>query len=253
MTTARSRRGKPLLMGESEAVMLALAEVIEHRDSCTRGHCDRLAVFGVALGMAMRLSSTELTVIHRAAYLHDIGKVAVPDSVLNKPGALSEDEWQLMRTHTLRGEAICQPMEALRAVLPIIRSHHERLDGSGYPDGLRGDEIPRLARIFQFADIFDALTSDRVYNRVFTISEALDVLRSETGRRWRDPEVMAVFETLPHQQLIDAADRHVGHFATMESARQSLRSLSLAVGYAIPKPVRTVSSPAPSTTIPVPR
>src|SRR5690242_6820502 len=115
--------------GPTEAVLLSLAKVVEQRDTHIAGHCERLAFIGVALGVAMRLESRDLLALYLGGYLHDVGKVGIPDSILFKPGQLSDQEWRLMRTHPVRGEEICRPAKSLKNVLPLIRHHHERMDG----------------------------------------------------------------------------------------------------------------------------
>jgi putative two-component system response regulator len=138
----------------------------------------------------------ELLALYRGGYLHDIGKITIADSILFKHGLLSNEEWELMRQHTIRGEEICRPMKTLAPVLPIIRSHHERWDGSGYPDGLTGEKIPLLARILQVADIYDALTTARPYKPAFTHDEAIQIMMDESRRGWRDPELVLLFGQL---------------------------------------------------------
>jgi putative two-component system response regulator len=177
---------------EAESILFALAQAVEHRDRCTSGHCDRLATLSMALGSALGLHRSHILALHRGGYLHDIGKIGIPDSILFKPGPLTPEEWAVMRTHSVKGEEICRPAKTLAAVLPIIRSHHERWDGTGYPDGLRGEGIPLLARILQTADVFDALTSTRPYKAALPPAEALEVLRQEARRGWRDPNLVAV-------------------------------------------------------------
>ncbi|MEK7404057.1 MAG: HD domain-containing phosphohydrolase [Acidobacteriota bacterium] len=181
---------------EAEGILFALARAIEQRDTCTGMHCERLAVISVSLGQALGLTQLELLALYRGGFLHDIGKVSIPDAVLNKAGKLNEEEWAVMRSHTTKGEEICRPLKTLALVLPIIRSHHERWDGSGYPDGLRGEDIPLLARILQTADIYDALTSKRPYKDARSRQEALAILDEETGRGWRDPALVALFHDL---------------------------------------------------------
>ncbi len=190
---------------ETEAVLLALAHALELRDRATSGHCERLALFSLALGTALELSGEELTALYQGAYLHDIGKAALPDAILFKHGSLDEAEWALMRRHPVTGEEICRGLRSLGPVLPIIRSHHERWDGSGYPDGLAGEEIPLLARILQCADIYDALTTERPYKTAFSAEEALAVLADEAARGWRDPELVEVFLRLHPKVLADLA------------------------------------------------
>jgi putative two-component system response regulator len=178
---------------EAETILFALAQSVEKRDQYTGRHCQRLAAYSVAMGQALGLSKHDLVALYRGGYLHDIGKISVPDAVLFKKGVLNEEEWELMRQHTLRGEEICRPMKTLKPVLPIIRSHHERWDGHGYPDGLAGEEIPLLARILQVADIYDALTTARSYKQAFSHERAVAILSEEAKRGWRDPELVALF------------------------------------------------------------
>jgi cyclic di-GMP phosphodiesterase len=214
---------------DSESILLTLARTVEQRDCGTAFHCERLALFGVAMGVAMGLTGKDLLALKRGGYLHDIGKVAIPDSILFKPGALNEEERRVMQTHTLRGEAICQPLRTLQPVLPIIRSHHERWDGSGYPDGLRGDRTPLLARVLQFADIFDALTTVRPYKAAIPNPDALAIMQQQTARGWHDPHLMDLFARLPHFELQKAAlQTATGN--DEQSLRRSLARLRLAVG-----------------------
>jgi putative two-component system response regulator len=188
-------RNKALVdsLEQAETILFALARSVEHRDPSTGMHCERLAAYSLALGQALGLSKPSQLALHRGGYLHDIGKIGIPDSILFKRGLLTEQEWRIMRQHTVRGEEICRPMKTLAPVLPIIRSHHERWDGSGYPDGLRGEEIPLLARILQVADIYDALTTARPYKPAFSRSHALQIMQDEARRGWRDPELVPLF------------------------------------------------------------
>jgi len=181
---------------EAETILFALAQSIEHRDEYTAGHCQRLATYSVAIGAARGLSKRELQALYRGAFLHDIGKNPVPDSILFKKGKLTEEEWGIMRLHTVKGEEICRPMKTLSAVLPIIRNHHERWDGSGYPDGIGGEEIPVLARILQVADIYDALLTVRPYKAACTPARTLEIMKEEVQRGWRDPDLFDTFHEL---------------------------------------------------------
>jgi putative two-component system response regulator len=188
-------------MEETEAILFALARAVEQRDQLTWGHCERLALISVTLGTAMGLERQDLTTLYRGGYLHDIGKVGIPDSILFKPGKLTCAEWLVMRTHSARGEEICRHMKSLEPVLPIIRHHHERWDGTGYPDGLKGEEIPLLARMVQIADIYDALTSRRSYKEALGDEQAIGILQDEARRGWRDPKLTALFVEL-HDEVI---------------------------------------------------
>lgn len=215
---------------EAESILFALATAVEQRDPCTSGHCERLAMYAVSLGTAMQLPHPQLLALYRGGYLHDIGKIGIPDSILFKPGPLNNQEWRVMKTHTLRGEEICRPMKCLQPVLPVIRGHHERWDGSGYPDGLRGDEIPLLARVMQIADVFDALTTERPYKAALTTREALRVMQHETDAGWHDPALVELFECLPHDLLRDTAHRDSTGWNSMDAMRNSLDRLRRAVG-----------------------
>jgi putative two-component system response regulator len=214
---------------ESEAILLALSQAVELRDPNTAGHCDRLAALGVAMGIAMGLPTSNLLALHRGGYLHDIGKIGMPDSVLFKKGPLNEEDWVMMRTHTIKGEAICQPVKGLGPVLPIIRSHHERWDGSGYPDGLAGRNIPLLARVLQFADIYDALTATRCYKAAMSPSDALGVMREETERGWHDPELMRIFLGIRHDAVREASESHAQGWEDLQVMQESLENLQASI------------------------
>jgi len=180
----------------AETVLFALARAVERRDADTEDHCERIAEIGVRLGRRLGLPEEDLIAIRRAGYLHDIGKVAVPDTILLKPAPLTTDEWEVMRRHPVTGEEICSGLRSFRDVLPIIRHHHERMDGSGYPDGLRGDAIPLPARILSIVDVFDALTVARPYRRPLGRHQAIEAMRVEVRRGWWDPHVFEQFTTL---------------------------------------------------------
>ncbi|MGQ9633709.1 MAG: HD-GYP domain-containing protein [Bryobacteraceae bacterium] len=188
---------------EAESILFALAQAIEQRDAYTAGHCERLACYSVAIGMALGLPRTQLLALHRGGFLHDIGKISIPDAILHKPGPLTAAEWALVKRHPVKGEEICSEMKSLRPVLPIIRSHHERWDGSGYPDGLRGNQIPLVARVLQISDVYDALTTARPYKPALPPAEALRILTEEAKRGWRDPELVAVFGELHRTGVIE--------------------------------------------------
>ncbi len=166
------------------------------RDEGTGEHCDRLSQLGARLGQHLGLDPEAIKTLRRAGYLHDIGKIGIPDAVLLKPGKLDEAEWTIMRSHVEIGVQICAPLRTLRPVLPVIRHHHERRDGSGYPDGLSGDDIPLLARVFQVVDVFDALTNYRPYRKALSAEDALAVQREETARGWWDREVLEAFAVM---------------------------------------------------------
>jgi len=177
----------------AEAVLRTLAISIEAKDPYTEGHCERLADFARALGEPLGANEELLEALQRGAYLHDLGKIGVPERILLKPGPLTPEEREIIREHPITGERICRPLRSLRAVLPIIRHHHERWDGSGYPDGLSGEAIPVGARILQVVDVFDALTTNRPYRQALSRSEGLEVLEDETRSGWWDPRIVQAF------------------------------------------------------------
>ena len=180
----------------AESVILSLALILEARDPATKGHCDRLARYAVKLGEQLGLAEDQLKALHRGGYVHDIGKVGVADSVLLKPGVLNEAETLQMQQHTVLGEKLCGNLRSLSAVRAIVRHHHERPDGSGYPDGLRGDEIPLLASVIGVVDAYDAMTTARPYKRAFTREEACGELRNEAARGWKHKHIVDAFVDL---------------------------------------------------------
>jgi putative two-component system response regulator len=180
----------------AEGVLFSLAQSIEARDPYTSGHCERLAEMSARLGEKLGLPEEDIKALRRAGIVHDIGKVVVPDAILLKPGPLSADETEMMRKHPVVGERICAPLRTFRLVLPIIRHHHERHDGSGYPDGLRGDQIPLTAAILQLADVYDALTTDRPYRKASSPEVALRIMDEEAARGWWDRNLFNDFRTM---------------------------------------------------------
>jgi putative two-component system response regulator len=180
----------------AESVLFALALSIEGKDPYTEGHCERLAEHSARLGEFMGLEGPQIMVLRRAGLVHDIGKVAVPDAILLKPARLTAAERKIMQRHTVVGERICSPLKSFQLVLPVIRHHHEKMNGTGYPDKLKGEEIPLTARILQIVDVFDALTTSRPYKPALTVEEALAVMKKEVRKGWWDPQVFAKFECL---------------------------------------------------------
>jgi len=166
----------------AESVILSLALTIEARDEYTKGHCERLAQYATALGVHLALSGDEREALRRGGYLHDIGKIGIPDHILLKASSLTRDEFALMKEHTIIGDRLCGTMQSLHLVRPIVRHHHERLDGSGYPDALRGDEIPLLAQIVSVVDAYDAMTTTRPYRQAWTPERAYEDLRNDVAK-----------------------------------------------------------------------
>src|SRR5208282_5288359 len=175
----------------AESVLFALARSIEGKDPYTGGHCERLSNYSERLGRRIGLPEEQITALRRGGIVHDIGKVAVPDAILLKPGKLTPEEWKIMRQHPAAGESICAPLKSFRLVLPIIRHHHEKLDGSGYPDGLQGDQIPLTARIVTVVDVYDAFTTDRPYRAASSTERALELIEQEVRKGWWDPYIFS--------------------------------------------------------------
>ena len=198
----KATAGRPHAAGEFTRVLTA---VLEERAPALADHSKTVCDLAIATGAHLGLSDDELEAIRHAAPLHDVGKMAIPDSILDKPGPLSQDEWLLMRQHTIIGERILAAAPALQYAAQLVRSSHERYDGSGYPDGLHADEIPLAARIIAVADAFDAMTGPRPYKRTLTIPQALVELQRCAGSQF-DPKVTAAFEhALANTQLTQAA------------------------------------------------
>jgi putative two-component system response regulator len=192
---------------KAESVLFSLARSIEGKDPYTHGHCERLAEYSARLGEHLKLSEEQVIALRRAGVVHDVGKIAVPDAILLKPSSLTADEWTLIRAHPVVGERICAPLKSFRFVLPIIRHHHEKCDGSGYPDGLRGEAIPVTARVLQIVDVYDALTTDRPYKKAFSITDALQTMKQEVTRGWWDAHIFDQFERLVRSGTADFLSR----------------------------------------------
>lgn len=195
-------------LDHAEKVLFSIARTVESRDPNTGDHCERLVMRGKAFGDFLGLTRSQIRDLMWGGYLHDIGKVGIPDDVLLKRGRLTPEEFQIMKQHVLIGEQICQPLRTMRGVVPIIRHHHERWDGSGYPDGLEGDQIPFLAQVFQIIDIYDALTSERPYKKAFPPEEALRIMAEEMKQGWRNPELIEAFSQFIHMIELKPTDEN---------------------------------------------
>src|ERR1700744_296397 len=187
------------------ATVRALSNAVEARDAYTGKHAERVARYAIEIGRELGLSQADAPEIEFGFLLHDIGKLAVPDSILFKPGPLTDDERQLMSRHTIVGAEIMRDIEFLAEASKVVRSHHERWDGSGYPDGLAGDEIPLTARVFAVADVFDALTTERPYRAALSFGEAQHMILTESGKHF-DPDVVAAFERIADGVLRQIAE-----------------------------------------------
>jgi putative two-component system response regulator len=180
-----------------ENVLFSLANAVEAKDQYTQGHTTRVATLATALGKKMGLPPAEIEALHIGGMLHDIGKIGIPGHILNKPGPLTDEEWALMKTHSDIGHKICKPLEKnLGLALEVIRSHHEKMDQSGYPDGLAGPQIAMVARIMAVVDIYDAMTSDRPYRKAMNREKALEFLETEADQGKLDREVVTGFRQL---------------------------------------------------------
>lgn len=180
-------------LDSAESVIMSLALVIEARDAYTDGHCQRLATYATAFGTALQLSDDDLAALHKGGYLHDVGKIGIPDEILLKTGRLSDHEYRQIQQHPVIGDRLCGELRSLRQVRPIVRHHHERLDGSGYPDGLEGDSVPLLAQIMGIVDVFDAITTMRPYKPAATPDHAYAELMQEVKQGWRRKDLVEAF------------------------------------------------------------
>jgi putative two-component system response regulator len=188
-TAARLKRYTDDL-DSAASIVMTLAVMIEARDGFTEGHCHRMANYATAIGRALGLNSTDLQTLHRGGFLHDIGMLAIPPSVLLKQGPLEPHEYERVKSHTVVGDELCGNLRSLQAVRPIVRHHHERRDGSGYPDGLSGGQIPLLAEIVSVVDTYDAVTHSRPYQRTQSPEEAIALLRTEVDQGLRETAIV---------------------------------------------------------------
>jgi putative nucleotidyltransferase with HDIG domain len=166
------------------SIIRSLAEAIDAKDSYTRGHSDRVADYAEALARRLKLEEEVLNAVRCAGYLHDTGKIGIPDAILNKPGRLTEEEYSHIMSHPVLSHKIIEPVEFPYDVKPLVRHHHERIDGCGYPDGLKGDDIPLGARIIGIADAFEAMTSDRPYRKALSFQDAALELKRCAGSQF---------------------------------------------------------------------
>jgi len=189
-------RLKKYMEEQAKSVVFSLAGSVDSKQHMRNGHSERLVAYAEQLGESLGLGEENLQELRMASWLHDIGKIAVPENILLKAGPLDAEETRIMREHPVIGEKMCAPLKSLRRVLPVIRHHHERMDGSGYPDGLRGEIIPLQARILQVVDIYDALTTDRPYRGALPPEDALEILFTEAGNGWLDASVVWKFSQM---------------------------------------------------------
>ena len=194
-------------LDSAATLFLTLGRIIEARDPYTEGHCERLADYATALGRRLELQPADIDALYRGAFLHDIGKIAVPDRVLLKKGKLTKKEFASMMRHAEIGDGLLATVRSLDRVRPIVRHHHERIDGQGYPDGLRGDAIPLLAQIVSVVDVFDALTTDRLYRKALSVETAYKMLLDKARGGWCQASVVDCFIDLHRSREVEAAER----------------------------------------------
>ncbi|MBI3015705.1 MAG: response regulator [Candidatus Tectomicrobia bacterium] len=180
----------------AENVIFALAQAIESKDKYTENHIERVSQYSMELARSLDLSATDIDAVYKGGQLHDIGKIVLDDSIINKPGRLTREEFELVKQHPLVGYKICHPLKSVRYALPVIRWHHEKLDGSGYPDGLKGDELPIAARIMAVVDVYDALTTKRSYKEAFPPQEGFRILEEEAAKGWWDGDLVRRFKEI---------------------------------------------------------
>ncbi len=180
----------------AEDVLCTLGLSVEARDPYTEGHCERLSRYASEMGQHLGLDEESVVALRRGGYLHDLGKITVPDEILKKGANLTPEEWEIMKQHPITGETICRPLKSLRKVLPLIRNHHEHWNGSGYPDGLRGEDIPLLARILQVVDVYDALITERPYKPALPHEQAAETMRHEAAAGLWDSALVDGFLTM---------------------------------------------------------
>lgn len=196
-------------LDNAEDVLFAMARAIEAKDSYTQGHVERVSRLAVRLGEHLGLSEEEKDALRKGGILHDIGKIGVPDKILNKSGPLTTEERSIIRMHPGQGATICEKLKTVRSAIPVIRHHHERMNGTGYPDKLAGQEIPVLARIMTIVDIYDALTTTRSYRKRLPQDVALEILWEEANKGWWDKEILGEFTKMIREGTGDIG--HEGH------------------------------------------
>jgi putative two-component system response regulator len=201
---------------QAESVIFSLAKSIEARDPFDGGHCARVSSNAVRFGKSLGLSQAQLDTLRIGGLVHDIGKIGIPDAILSKPGPLDLEESEIVEQHTIIGEQICAPLKSFRHVLPLIRHHHERMNGTGYPDGLSGEQIPLTVRILQIVDICDALTTDRSYRQTLSLPNALVVLYEEAARGWLDEYLVRQFAPIAVGSEASAALGERGRLKCLE-------------------------------------
>lgn len=198
-------------LDDTESVLFALARMVEAKDQNTRDHCDRLSHMAVVFGRSLGYGFEELDALRRGGILHDIGKLGIPDAVLLKNGPLNDSEWMVMRQHPVIGAELCRPLRSMKKTVDIIHFHHERWNGSGYPQGLREYEIPELARVFQIVDVYDALSTERPYKPALPVERVVEIMEQESDKGFWDPDLVERFMSIVREtpeKLELPADAH---------------------------------------------
>jgi putative two-component system response regulator len=223
---ARLRVGRRIVtLQTGETVVYAFARAVDGKSPFTRGHTERVKGYALSLAARLGLSSADTDLLRRGAMLHDIGKIAVPDAILNKAGPLTPDEMAVIREHPAQGVRMIEPLESVRDVIPLVRWHHERMDGTGYPDRLPGERIPFLVRVLSVADVYDALSSDRPYRAALPPEVCLSILRKDAVGGGLDPELVEEFCGLPTQELKGTGS---GGYARLTNTTPSTARMTLA-------------------------
>jgi putative two-component system response regulator len=186
----------------ASAIIATLAQMIEARDGYSHGHCYRMANYATGLGRALQVDEADIQTLYRGGFLHDIGMLAISDEVVRRPGPLTAAEFEHVKSHTVVGEQLIANLHSLSAVRPIVRWHHEHLDGSGYPDGLRDTMIPLVAQIVGVVDVYEAVTTERPYQPICSKVEAIAILRDEVARGWRRSDIVETFVGLLESRAI---------------------------------------------------
>ena len=199
----------------AEAVVFALARAVEAKSPFTHGHSERVTRCSLALADAVGITGEQRELLRKGSLLHDIGKISIPDAILNKPGPLTVEEYDVVKQHPEQGAHIVEPLASVREAIPLIRWHHERLDGLGYPDGLRGEQIPLLVRILAVSDVYDSLASDRPYRAPMSHPECLEMLRESAKGGGLDPNLVTLFTDIAE---IEARRRSTSRIFTAPSA-----------------------------------
>lgn len=192
-------------LDSAASIIMTLASMIEARDGYSEGHCYRMANYATRLGRALGLGDADLQALYRGGFLHDIGMLAIPDAVLRKTGPLDAEEYEQVKSHTIVGDGLCSNLRSLQPVRPIVRHHHERLDGSGYPEGLRGDQLPLLAQIVGVVDVYEAVTTAAPYQSARSADQAIEALRNQVERGWRRADLVETFADVMLSRAVETA------------------------------------------------